>query len=106
MIVLQATTAFWTIESLELFNILTYGGVETAQYPINIYRSWFRRFFTFVVPLACINYFPMHAFLGRIDPLGSTPLFQWLSPLLGVAFLLVSLQIWKIGVRHYCSTGS
>jgi ABC-2 type transport system permease protein len=48
----------------------------------------------------------MHAFLGRVDPLGSTPLFQWLSPLLGVAFLVVSLQIWKIGVRHYCSTGS
>jgi len=106
LIVLQATTAFWTIESLELFNILTYGGVETAQFPINIYRSWFQRFFTFVVPLACINYFPLHAFLGRVDPLGSTPLFQWLSPLLGVAFLLISLQVWKIGVRHYCSTGS
>jgi len=106
LIIVQATTAFWTVESLELFNILTYGGVETAQYPINIYQRWFQRFFIYVVPLACINYFPMHAILNRPDPLGSPVLFQWFSPLLGVVFLLISLQVWKIGVRHYCSTGS
>jgi hypothetical protein len=29
------------------------------------------------------------------DPLGSSLPFQWCSPLLGVAFLLVSLQAWK-----------
>lgn len=106
LIVLQATTAFWTTESLELYNILTYGGIYAAQYPLDIYRRWFQRFFTYVVPLACINYFPLHAVLGRTDPLGSPPLFQWLSPLLGVVFLLISLQVWKVGVRHYCSTGS
>ena len=30
-----------------MMNTLTYGGVETTQYPINIYRPWFRNFFTF-----------------------------------------------------------
>ena len=71
--VLQATMAFWTTESLEILNTLTYGGVETAQYPVWIYRPWFRRFFTMVIPLACINYFPALAILGRADP--SSPLF-------------------------------
>jgi len=106
LLVLQATMAFWMTESLEIVNCLTYGGVETAQFPLSIYRPWFRRVFTFLVPLACINYFPAHAILARRDPLGSPALFQWLAPAIGVIFLLITLQIWKVGVRHYRSTGS
>ena len=37
ILVLQATLAFWTVESLEIANMLTYGGVQAAQYPLNIY---------------------------------------------------------------------
>jgi ABC-type uncharacterized transport system permease subunit len=29
-----------------------------------------------------------------------------LTPALGFVFLLVSLWIWRFGVRHYTSTGS
>ena len=106
LFVLQATLSFWTIESLELVNTVTYGGVETAQYPLAIYALWFRRFFTFIVPLAAIAYFPVVAILERPDPLGSPVWFQWASPLLGVAFLLLVLQLWRFGLRHYSSTGS
>lgn len=77
-----------------------------AQYPLTIYRPWFRRFFTFVIPLACVNYFPALAILGRPDPLGMPVFLQWIAPLIGVGFLVVTLQVWKIGVRHYRSTGS
>ncbi|MGQ9629985.1 MAG: ABC transporter permease [bacterium] len=106
LIVLQATLAFWTTETLEIMNTMTYGGVETAQYPLAIYRTWFRRFFTLVIPLACVNYFPALAILERPDPLGTSALFQWAAPAVGVAFLAIALQVWKIGVRHYRSTGS
>jgi ABC-2 type transport system permease protein len=58
------------------------------------------------IPLAACNYLPLHAILNRPDPLGTTRLMQTLSPLFGVAFLLVCLRIWQIGVRHYQSTGS
>jgi ABC-2 type transport system permease protein len=61
---------------LEIVNCTTYGGVETAQFPITIYRPWFRAFFTFVIPLATINYFPIHALLQMRDPLGST---RWIQ---------------------------
>jgi len=61
LVILQATVAFWTTESLEIMNTVTYGGVETAQYPLSIYRDWFRRFFTFVIPLAFANYYPVLA---------------------------------------------
>ena len=107
LFVLQATLAFWTTETLEIMNTVTYGGTETGQYPLSIYRPWFRGFFTFVVPLACVSYFPALAILGRTDQaLGSPRWFQCSAPLIGVAFLLISLQVWRFGVRHYRSTGS
>ena len=106
LIVLQATLAFWTTETLEIMNAVTYGGVEATQYPLVVYRPWFRLFFTYAVPLAAISYYPAIAIMGRPDPLGSSLLFQYLSPIIGVAFLALSLQVWKIGVRNYTSTGS
>ncbi len=106
LFVLQATLSFWTFESLEVMNTVTYGGVQTAQYPLSIYRPWFRRFFTFVVPLACISYYPALALLGRAELTGVAAALPWMSPLAGPLFLLLSLRVWQFGVRHYRSTGS
>jgi ABC-2 type transport system permease protein len=106
LFVIQATLAFWTTESLELMNTLTYGGTETAQYPLAIYRPWFRRFFTYIVPLGCISYFPSLAILGIPDPLGTSRSFQVAAPLAGFAFLAAALGFWRLGIRRYTSTGS
>jgi ABC-2 type transport system permease protein len=106
LFILQATLAFWTTESLEIVNTVTYGGVETAQYPISIYRVWFRRFFTWVIPLAAMNYFPVVAVTGKPDPLGTPGWLVWISPLFGFLFLLVCLRVWRFGEKRYRSTGS
>jgi len=106
LFILRATLCFWTTEGLEITAAVSYGGVETARYPLNIYRAWFRRFFTYVVPLACFSYYPALAILERPDPLGSGVYFQWAAPLIGFAFLALSLVAWDWGVRHYRSTGS
>lgn len=106
LLVLQATTAFWTIEKLEVWNAFTYGGVTMSQYPLAIYRSWFRALFTYAIPIGCVSYFPGTVILGHPDPLGTPLLFGWLAPLAGPVFLILCLQVWRIGVRHYRSTGS
>src|SRR5262247_1479823 len=106
LFVLQATICFWTTESLEIVNCTTYGGVEAAQFLVTIYRPWFRAIFTFIIPLATINYFPLHAILQLDDPLGSTRALQWLSPLAGLLFLILCLQCWRLGVTKYTSTDS
>ena len=106
LFMLGATLSFWTVESLEVINTFTYGGAETAQYPLSIYTPWFRRFFTFVVPLGCVAYFPVVAALNVVDPLGTTRAFQMSAPIAGVAYLLVCIGVWRMGVRHYTSTGS
>jgi ABC-2 type transport system permease protein len=106
LFILQATVSFWATESLEIMNALTYGGVETATYPLAIYRRWFRRFFTFVVPLGCISYFPAVAIFGIEDPLGTGLAFQISAPVAGYLFFAASLLAWRFGIRHYTSTGS
>lgn len=106
LVILQATVSFWSVEGLEVGNTLTYGGVYAAQYPMTIYTEWFRGFFTFVVPLSCISYFPIVGILGIGEPLGAPQWFLYLSPVSGFVFLFASLAVWRFGVRHYRSTGS
>lgn len=106
LFVLQATLCFWTVESLEIMNTLTYGGTETAQYPLSLYRGWFRRLFTYVVPLAFVSYVPAGALLGRETVPALPEAVRWGSPLVGVAFLLIALRVWRVGERRYQSTGS
>jgi ABC-2 type transport system permease protein len=59
-----------------------------------------------VLPIGSTLYFPGVVILGRADPLGTPPIVGWLAPLAGPAFLSVCLVVWRIGVRHYRSTGS
>ena len=106
LFVLQGTLAIWTVETLEMVNATTYGGVQAAQYPLSIYERWFRRFFTFLIPLAAVAYFPVVTALGKVDPLGAAPFVGAVSWLAGPAFLFGSFAAWNRGVRHYTSTGS
>ena len=106
ILILQATLAFWTVESLEIANTLTYGGVEAAQYPMDIYTRGFRGFLIFVVPLGCVTYFPVAYVLGRGDRTGAPGWFLPIAPLAGFVFLAIALRVWRFGVRQYTSTGS
>ena len=102
--VLGGMMSFWTTETLEILNCLTHGGNFAGQYPISIYHESFRRFFTWIVPLACVTYYPALGILGRTDP--ATDPVCWLAPLAGFAFLALSLRLWRFGVSRYRSTGS
>ena len=105
ILVLQATLAFWTVESLEIANTLTYGGVEAGQYPLDIYARWFRTFLTFIVPLACISYYPVASALGRVERTGVARSLLPLMPVFGFLFLAGALWVWRFGVRRYTSAG-
>jgi len=101
--IVAASVSFWTVQGLEIANIFTDGGREMTQYPLSIYRTWVRRFFTFVIPFGCFNYLPLMFILGRTEGSG---IVYALSPLAGFLFLIPCLIVWRIGVRHYRSTGS
>jgi len=106
ILVLQGTLSFWTVESLEVANVLSYGGVQAAQYPLALYARWFRCVLTFAVPLACVAYYPVLAILGKADPLGAPAWVGLVSPLAGFVFLAAAFGVWRFGLRRYASTGS
>ncbi len=99
--ILKAAFCFWTIDGLEFMNIFAEGGKKVAQYPIDIYAKWFRIFFTFVIPFGLVNYYPVLFLFGKADNwyYGIIPIFTFI-------FLIPCILVWKIGVKHYESTGS
>ena len=102
LMICHASFCFFTVEGLEFMNIFTHGGKELGSYPLDIYGSpALIYFFTFLVPLACAQYYPFLYLTGRSDSI-----LHLLSPLWTFVFLGAVLLFWRFGVRHYQSTGS
>ncbi|HTP09898.1 MAG TPA: ABC-2 family transporter protein [Anaerolineae bacterium] len=99
--------SFWTVDSLEVMNMATYGGQFLTQYPMTIYGDFLRSFFTFVIPMAFINYYPTLWLLGKPDPLGGPiGLLALVAPFICLLVFAVGVALWRHGVKHYASTGS
>lgn len=101
LFLVYAALCFFTTEGLEVMNILTDGGREFGRYPLSIYGEEILKFFTYIVPLALFQYYPFLYLTGR-----SEKLFFMFLPVVGFLFILPCYMIWRIGVRHYKSTGS
>jgi ABC-2 type transport system permease protein len=101
-----AAISFWTLQDSEVLNVFTYGGSELVSYPMTIYGSWLRRFFTFVIPLAFVTYLPALVVLDRSDPFALPRALHFASPLVALLFVVVARGLWSLGLRHYQSTGS
>ena len=106
LFIIGATITFWTIESIEVINIFTYGGNEMMAYPMHIYPDWMRQFFTFIIPGIFMNYYPALYILDKPDPFGLPAFAPWLAPFVGLGVLAVSLWFWRFGLAHYQSTGT
>ncbi len=106
LFIIGSTVTFWTVESFEAMNILTYGGAYLISYPMSIYGDPLRRMFTFVIPAGFLNYYPALYFLDKSDPFGLPAFASFLAPLAGGSVFVAALLFWRFGVRHYHSTGS
>lgn len=102
LFMLAAALCFWTMQGLEVANVFTDGGREMSQYPLDIYRQEVLRFFTFVIPFAAVNYLPLQFILDR----PGSAIWQAVIPLVSVLFLIPCILLWRLGVRHYQSSGS
>jgi ABC-2 type transport system permease protein len=104
--VLAAAVCFWTVEGKEATHVFSYGGVTLADYPLEVYTEWLRRFVTFILPLAFVSYYPALYLLDRPDALGMPEWVRLLSPVAAVMMSALAWLGWSRGVRHYQSTGS
>jgi ABC-2 type transport system permease protein len=101
-----ACVQFWTVDASEVANAFTYGGNTFTQYPLSVYPREVVAGLTLVVPLAFVNWYPALFVLGRDDPFGFPEWLRFASPLAALALMSLALLVWRLGVRHYTSTGS
>jgi ABC-2 type transport system permease protein len=106
LFIIGATITFWTIESIEVMNILTYGGSFLISHPMHIYSDWMRHFFTFIIPAIFLNYYPALYYLDKPDPFNFPAFAPFLSPLVGLLVLGAALVFWRFGRKYYQSTGT
>ena len=104
--VLSASLAFWWVESGDVGNAFTYGGRDFTAYPVPVYGGWFRAVFAYGLGFGFVAYHPALALLGRADPLGLPAWTGWLSPLVALVAAGTAAAVWRVGIRHYRSTGS
>lgn len=104
--IIGAVTTIWTISTVEFANIFTNGGAYLSSFPLSIYQEWFRNFFLFIVPLGFIAYLPVSYILDKPDSAGLPNWTGWLGLPIAILFLLISLGVWRLGLRKYQSTGT
>lgn len=98
---IYAALCFFTLEGLEFMNVLTDGAREYGKFPVGIYGKRMLQFCTFIVPYALVQYYPLLYLLDR----RTSPVYI-VIPLAAFLFLLPSYCLWRVGIRHYKSTGS
>lgn len=99
--VTAASYCFITVQGLEIVNVFTDGGREMAQYPIGIFNKGFKFIFTFIIPYAFVNYYPLLYIIGKTN----NPL-NVISPLVVLLFLIPALLLFRLGSKKYTSAGS
>lgn len=98
---LMASFCFVTVQGLEVRNVFTDGGKHMAQYPIGIFKKGFVFIFTYIIPYAFVNYYPLLYFIGK-----SNNILYCFSPLIVFLFLIPAFFAFKLGMKRYASTGS
>lgn len=100
--VFSSGIAIFTIKALDWIYILTNASYQVTRCPVEYMPRSLYRVFTFFLPMLLISYYPASAASGW----GESVWKGCLALPAGSLFLLFSLLVWRIGVRHYKSTGS
>lgn len=99
IMIIGSSTGFWINDSLTVLDFLdqikSYG-----RYPLNIYGTVLKNFFTFVLPIGFLGFYPAKYFIdGNI-------LIIIITPCISVLLIFLSRYIWKKGIKRYVPSGS
>ncbi len=101
LFIIGASFCFITVQGIEAINVITNGTKQVAEYPISIYKKPVKFFFTFIIPVVLINYYPLNYLTDR-----TTNILYVLMPLFTVFLFIISEYLFNLGMKKYCSTGS
>ncbi len=92
--------AFWLLHSTSAIRI-GYDIHKFVQYPLSIYGDGIKIILVTIFPYAFTNYYPIAFLLGKV------PVFYGiLSPTFCIIIFILSLKIWRLGLKRYEGTGS
>lgn len=98
--------AFWVLNVDEVNKLLELLMKQFIRYPIQIYGKVLAFIFSFIVPIAFVNYYPSAVLFEK----GNNVIFgnQWgyASPIIAALFFFLALKVWRLGLKNYSSTGS
>jgi len=80
-------------------------GRQFTQYPITIYPKPLQLIFMSVLPFAFVNFYPAQVLLGKYD--GLLPrVNMWLSPIVSILVIGITMICWKFVTSRYESAGT
>lgn len=100
--IFSSAVAFWTVQPLDWVFIFTNCSYHVTKSPPHLLPRWLKDTFIYIMPMLVFSYYPAAAVCGW----GCPEISGWLALPAGTIFILFSLGLWRIGVRHYTSTGS
>lgn len=100
--VLTSGIAFFTVKGLDWIYIFTNVSYQVTRCPIEYMPRALKYLFTFFMPMLVISYYPAAAICGWTDSYYK----GFLAFPAGILFFLMASLVWRVGVRHYKSTGS
>ena len=100
--ILASGISFFSVKSVDLVYLFTNAGYQVTRIPIDLMPRILRYGFTFLLPMLVISYYPASVICGWGEPLWKA----LLALPAGLTFYAASFAMWRVGVRHYNSTGS
>lgn len=97
---ITGTSAFWVMDSIPVMRVV-FDFHLFAQYPLSIYPRAIGILLTWLIPYGFASFYPASEILGR-----EYGALAWLAPIVAFILLWIAYQIWKVGLKHYASTGS
>jgi ABC-2 type transport system permease protein len=94
--------AFFTVKAMDWSIIFTNASYQVTRIPTDYMPALLKGGFTFLMPMLLVSYYPASVICGWGEPLWK----GLLALPAGAAFFGLSLLVWRVGVRHYKSTGS
>lgn len=103
--VMVAAIGFWTVDNRGIGNTFTYAGAYFTYYPLDVFTGWLRQI-ALVVPFAFVSYLPVSHLLGKEPAYDLPSTIGLASPVVATVLAIVAAGVWRVGIRHYRSTGS
>lgn len=104
--IMSSCLSFVFVKANQLASMIRFDFRDYIMYPVSIYPKAIRGFFTAIVPMAFINYFPAVYLLGKNNSFIFYEYIPLMVILIGIILTVLTFIAWSKGLRQYKSSGS